>query len=327
MRCLALAEELTSRGNRVVFVSKPLPEVILREISAQRFPHLSLAAEVSSPAAEQSQLSDVLSSLTHPVIAILDGYDFTEEYQSWVKDRVELLICIDDLARSRFICDAVLNQNLGFRNDDYANLVGPCATVFVGPKFSLLRETYRSKAGAFEVGAKPQRVLITMGGGDRFDLTYKALAELACLENIEFDVILGPAYRHDSPAKRLGSKAPPTRSFTEVLDLAPYILNADLVICPSGSTVWQTCCIGAPLITFAVVDNQVPVAKGLAAEKAAVVIDRNWAEGELLRATVELIRSFDGRKLLSDRAKRVVDGRGVSRIIDWSENRLSAQVL
>lgn len=322
MRCLALAEELAFRGHQVVFVSTSLPEIIQNQINALRLHHVVMPAGAAL-SQEYPHLSEVLSSLTHPVIAITDGYHFDEQYQSWLKDRVELLVCIDDLATGKFNCHGVLNQNLGFREDAYVNLVRPGTAVFAGPKFALLLSQYRSRAGSYQVRPKASRILISMGGGDRPDMTFKALAELVSLENTQFDVILGPAYPHENPAARLGSKARNVSIHTNVLDLAVHIEEADVAICPSGSTVWQICCIGAPLITFSVVENQASVARGLAAERAAVVIERDWTKGELLHVATALLGDVENRTHLSVRAKRLVDGQGVVRVGDWIASQIS----
>jgi len=324
MRCLALAEELAQRGHQPIFVSKDLPGIIFHELQKLRLSHLLLDPGLTV-AQELGKLSRILSSLSRPIVAITDGYAFEEDYQAWLKARIELLICLDDLAANPFDCHAVLNQNLGFSEQDYQKLTPAGTTLFIGPKFSLLRRSYRAAAGEYKVRREPQRILISMGGGDRFDMTYKALCELEPLDGIEMDIILGPAYTHDDPIRRLGPKASERMHFyTDVLDLTPFILHADVVICPSGSTVWQIACVGAPLITFSLIDNQVGIARGLSAEKAAVVIDPHWQEGELRRITSDLLEDVEWRHNLSGRSKQIVDGQGVVRISDWIESHMTS---
>ncbi|PYS56083.1 MAG: UDP-2,4-diacetamido-2,4,6-trideoxy-beta-L-altropyranose hydrolase [Acidobacteria bacterium] len=322
MRCLALAEELAQRGHRPIFISKDLPGIILRELKTLQLSHVLLDSGLTLNQ-ELERLPGILSSLVSPVVAITDGYAFDETYQAWLKSRVDLLICLDDLAVNRFDCHAVLNQNLGFGEKDYQTLTAAGTTLFIGPKFSLLRASYRAAAGSHMVRLEPQRILISMGGGDRFDMTYKALCELAPLEGVEIDIILGPAYAHDDPIRRLRPKAYARMHLhTEVLDLTRFILQADVVICPSGSTVWQIACLGAPLITFPLIDNQAGIAMGLYAERAAVVIDPDWREGDLRRITSDLLNHVEWRQNLSGRSKQIVDGHGVVRITDWIESRM-----
>jgi UDP-2,4-diacetamido-2,4,6-trideoxy-beta-L-altropyranose hydrolase len=104
---------------------------------------------------------------------------------------------------------------------------------------------------------------------------------------------------------------------SEVQDMAALMLAADLALGASGISTWERCCVALPALTVAVAEHQSPVAEAVHNIGAAVFLGRAedvdtslWSQHIGALADPARLRS------VSAQAYSLVDGEGVSRILD-----------
>jgi UDP-2,4-diacetamido-2,4,6-trideoxy-beta-L-altropyranose hydrolase len=333
VRCLALAAELERRGIEPWFATRRAVGDLSHLIAARGYQVVRL----EGPAADEA--AEIRSSLPQqrrgrPFAAlVMDHYGLGEEWLKAARNLATLRLVIDDLADRRLTCEVVVNANLGVSPADYADLAAPATRLLVGTRFVLLRQPFLTarKAGRRPVGAV-ENVLVSMGGGDPFGATAKAVAAArSALPEARIVVVLG-ALCHVDPA--FGPEIEVHRAI-EAEAMASLMSDADIVIGAGGTTSWERCALGRPSVIVRVADNQNANATGLAAAGAA--IDGGAAGtldiGALAGLIGELAADVARRGDMSDRAWELIDGRGVERVANqidgvrvrkaaWSDGRL-----
>jgi len=301
MRCLALAQELSSRGVRIEFVSSELPAQLSSLITDAGY---ALAGNVPT--------CDWL---------VVDHYALGAEWEREQRERAAKIMAIDDLAGRAHDCDLLLDQNVLAADNPYRGSVPAGTRVCLGPRYALLRRAFaaeRRRAPA-RTGAL-RRVFVCFGGSDPRNHTSAALDALrpraAQLEAVE--VVIGAASPHaENVAARCRSL--PNAILHHGTDEMPAMLaRADLAIGAGGTMTWERACMGVPTIAFGVAENQIPVLEGLLRAEYA------WGDSSMPEPDVERIASWIDRALhsapqmrgMAARAAELVDGQGARRIAE-----------
>ena len=285
MRCLALAEPWLQAGSAVTLLTaSPPPALRARaEVLGVTIKELSAASDSPADASETIAFAQSLRATW----LVLDGYHFDAGFQRAVKSAGLRLLVFDDTAHAtHYAADFVLNQNLGASASLYPHR-DPTTRLLLGPRFVQLRGEFASfnaqaanprlsslapigGEGRGE-GARPPRVLVTLGGSDPDNATGEVLSVLRTIPNLTADLILGPANPH---AGALQSAIRNPQSAIHLHqnppDLPPLMARADLAICAGGTTAWELSFLGVPMLVLVLAENQRTNAERLAATGAAV---------------------------------------------------------
>lgn len=320
MRCRALAREWLAHGGRVTFVTTETPSDLLECVRRDGC-DVRLGPSGLRASEEMAWLLSLLKEEC-PAVLIADGYGFDVDYQRRIRPWVRCLVCLDDLPGRPFECDVVLNQNLGVARRDYELLVSSGTTVLLGPRYALLREGFREHSGIYRVRARRSKVLVTLGGSDQQNYTARVLADLAGLPDLEIDVVLGPMYGHGNPLEGIKVLHPDRVRVHQGLDgLLDLARQVDLAVTAAGSTVWELACLGIPMVVIGTAENQEAVLRGLRSEKAALVLGHleSLVSGDIAKEISSLLADPSRLQGFSQTASRLVDGRGVQRVVEVVE--------
>ena len=175
MRCLALAQAWKKQGDKVTFISSCESESLRNRITDEGFELVLIKESYPDPADFEITLSTINNSNSNNSWVVLDGYHFDADYQQSIKNNGNPLLVIDDLGHlDNYVADIILNQNIKAEDLNYS-----CETetkLLLGTNFVLLRDeflTYNNlKREIPEIGNK---ILVTMGGGDQNNITFKVL--------------------------------------------------------------------------------------------------------------------------------------------------------
>ncbi|MCA9796723.1 MAG: UDP-2,4-diacetamido-2,4,6-trideoxy-beta-L-altropyranose hydrolase, partial [Candidatus Eremiobacteraeota bacterium] len=169
--------------------------------------------------------------------------------------------------------------------------------------------------------APPKRLLVSCGATDPTNLTSLVLASLPARE-LEVTVALGSAAPHlDSVRSMVLDWSGPQRLelMTDVVEMAALMARADLAVGAAGSSCWECCCLGLPLVAVGAAPNQSDVVCLLQAEGAATVFSSPPSSRELEGALMRLLDDRELRQQRSERAAALVDGQGCARVSDRIE--------
>jgi UDP-2,4-diacetamido-2,4,6-trideoxy-beta-L-altropyranose hydrolase len=228
---------------------------------------------------------------------------------------------IDDLANREHDCDLLLDQNYSKNEDRYNGLVPGNCIQLIGPEYAILRPQFQKARGNLRKrNGGVNRILVFMGGADPKNVTSKVLRAIQMLErsDIAIDVVIGNLNPYHDEIKILTSKIPNTSCHHNVENMAELMASADLCIGAGGTTTWERCCAGLPTIAIILAENQKNVSESL--DKKEALINLGWyhnvTENNIKEGIEGLIDNPQKMVSMCDKSRRLVDGKGVGRVID-----------
>jgi UDP-2,4-diacetamido-2,4,6-trideoxy-beta-L-altropyranose hydrolase len=313
MRCLALADRLTERGEHVTFVTRAGEPAVLQRLAAHGCDVLALPRR-DDRGGDLAALLERAATIGAKA-AVVDVQGFGAAGQAAIRAAGLRLTVIEDMARTGFSADVVLNQNIGVRADTYA--VAPHTRLLLGPRYALLRRAFDGRTAA-PVAGRP-RVLVTMGGGDGDNVTLRAVQEADALDaDFALDVVLGPAFPHgESVLAAARSARHPAVVHRDPPDLVDLMAGATVAVSAAGSTCWELARLGVPAVLLALADNQEGNAAGLHAAGFAVALGEAPGDGlgPALRAALAALLADPARRArMAAVGRALVDGEGTARV-------------
>ncbi|MDD5306755.1 MAG: UDP-2,4-diacetamido-2,4,6-trideoxy-beta-L-altropyranose hydrolase [Deltaproteobacteria bacterium] len=315
-RTLVLAEELTIRGWKVVYVCRDLDGAPLSRIRDAGHGLVLLDADIDEP--KDTEATARAAREAGASWIVVDRYATDEQAHAlWRADGFKVL-AIDDVCEHTFDVDILLNQNTDATELPYRTRADTVR--LLGPRYALVRPAYRkARPAAPRKIDQVKQVMVFMGGGDPDDATGKVVEALGSLpQKLDVDVIVGSAYRYLERLQRLSEASPHrVRVLRDLPDLVEPMSRADVAIAAGGSVTWELCCMGVPMLLLPIADNQEGIACSLQRLGAAKRIGRS----ELIKPS-ELIADIEGSLIDADVLNRmahaclnVVDGYGFLRVI------------
>lgn len=321
-RCLVLAEALAERGWRPAFLMShqdaDTSELIAaRGLAVAPCRQLDLdEREVAIHPAAAGLIVDILSRRvrsrgsakidaylraaidSHPAVVLIDGL-FEEAYRSAGAPRLAAIVAPYVGAEA----DMPPNAGCWLRGGDYA----------------LLDPAYAASPPA-RPAASHGRILVTFGGADPQGVTLAAMAGVQDAGE-KARVIIGPWFAPDLVA-RIRAQAAAAPGVFELVESPPDLRRhyawADIALCGTGGTRYELAAMGVPALFAAIVPEHVAAGRAYAAAGIGwfmgyheAAVPTVWARG--IRA---LLDDPARRADMADRARRVVDGRGASRVAD-----------
>jgi UDP-2,4-diacetamido-2,4,6-trideoxy-beta-L-altropyranose hydrolase len=309
MRCLSLAQAWQDAGGRAVLAAAELPERL-----AARFRREAIDV-VALPARDDAGDGAATAALARRHAAawvVTDGHRFGPEHHAPIKAAGLPLLAIDDEGdHPAWLADVVLNQNLHATPALYGN--APAGTRrLLGPRWALLRRDFAKQRDRGPTVAGTRRVLATLGGGDPGPAGRLVGEALALVRAADVTVVVGPA--DPRPPAALPSSA---RVERDPADMAALMADADVVVAGGGTTCWELACLGAPAVVVTLADNQVPVARALAAAGAVVNLGDATAcsAAALATAVNRLLDDPATRAAMAAAGRALVDGAGAGRVV------------
>jgi spore coat polysaccharide biosynthesis predicted glycosyltransferase SpsG len=313
MRCLALAEEFTGRGARVL---------LLGDVGDVTWVRDQLPATIHRGASTPATLLDQAGNLALDVV-VLDSYLLDPDCAGVLRDAGVVTMAIVDADIRRQKADLYLDQNLGAESPPMA--VPDGARWLAGLDYALIRDRIRVLRPAAPRQPWPgaPRVLCVFGGTDPYRgapvLTRLLLATRVAVSATV--VCADPRLVELSRLAVAGSTlvvVPPTSSLPELM------ASADLVISAAGTSTWELACLGVATALVWVADNQRPGYAQATSHRLAAGLGQLEAlrdpDGTAARAAVGVLRNLLTEPALRSRlavaAFGAVDGLGRARVVD-----------
>jgi UDP-2,4-diacetamido-2,4,6-trideoxy-beta-L-altropyranose hydrolase len=194
-----------------------------------------------------------LQTLNTDDIVIIDGYEFKSEFELQIKKSGCLLICIDDLNDHHFFADIIINHGVRFKEKDFK--VQPNTKIFLGLKYILVREEFLAKSSNKYIDRnKLETVFISFGGTSNFSIVESAINAFERLNFKKINIVFGNINDYES----VKLKYDHINCFTgmnpnEIINL---MCSADLAFLPASTILLESFCVGLPIISGWVAENQ-----------------------------------------------------------------------
>ena len=315
MRCFAIAEAWIKAGGRVV-CRGTLPPTIAARYEAAGAKMDALPEGLRRGSAEDGQLVAAKAEQDAASVILLDGYAFDAAYLAGLRHRARVVAYVDDFVQHDLPVDVVIDPNAGAPLGGRGQGVTVCA----GSAFTPLRDEIASaKRPTRAFTHEPRSLLLTFGASDPARLSVPALrAAIAVATRLPLAVTVLAGAMHPDVATLEALAA--SKGVTLVRDakaVAPLFAAADFAFAAAGSTCWELCAMGVPMLLVAVADNQnvviEPIVKAGAARLFALADASDQAR---IEAAIESFVRQEASVLqtMSEAARHLVDGKGADRI-------------
>lgn len=324
VRCVALADELATRGWSVAFAAElsthmPVPGGIPYRIETMS------GSPADEPEALRTSWPDGVDLL------IVDHMDRGHAFESSCRPWARRILAIDGLCR-RHDCDILLdpvNSTLGGQEEQ--QVPAACVTL-LGPAHALLRPEFaRLRPDSLRrrrTDSSIHNILVNFGAFDPHGLTEIALKAIAqACPAAAVRIVLGGSGDRLAQLRQMAA----TLRLDAIVegwtfDMASALAVSDIAIGSAGSAAWERCCLGAPGIAVVMADNQRPVAELLARSGAAVVLGEWRGVGAEAIATAlrQLLDDRGLRDQLIESAAGLCDGSGAAEVAELATRMAAA---
>ena len=266
MRALALAEMLQADFDLTFAIKEPTAalEEQLKTVCQKviKLPETALLAEAETFA----------QTLTGNEILVLDGYQFTSEYQQILKQKGNVLVFIDDLHDRQIPADVILNSAGGLTPDLYQ--AAPYTRFCLGPDFALLRKPFREvQKPVWERDNKLQKLLICFGGADPENFTLAYARQLADQNTgFELEIVTGSAYRYQAELREFlkGKRYANWHQNLSAAELAHLMQQCAVALCSASVISYEYCAVNGMLFVLKTAGNQADLYRFLLAAGLAI---------------------------------------------------------
>lgn len=359
MRCLSVADALLKRGEEVLFVTADDTPVPL--LTKKGVPYRVLHTDYADMEAELPKLWNALSELPQgpgvPEAALpqrntfilVDSYYVTEKYLAALKKRITT-IYMDDIYAFSYPVDMLINYNIYGEEMGYEKDVAFADTkLLLGTEYVPLREEFAAGAGYAqsrkELSAETENVtpaedwlhqtaeqgrtadggiLITTGGSDSFNLAGQLLMEAMkydALKEKEYHVVSGSLNLNIGELQALAQKHENIHIHCNVTNMAELMEESEIALSAGGSTLYELCAMGVPVIAFSFAENQERlvqtfVKRGIAQYGGNYRTDGNKMIQNTIAGLETLLEDENLRTEYRKKARTLVDGKGADRIAE-----------
>jgi UDP-2,4-diacetamido-2,4,6-trideoxy-beta-L-altropyranose hydrolase len=321
MRCLALAKAWQGIGGRVSYLMAESVPALEERLTRESV----VLGRVTAPAGTVEDADQTVTSARSANASwlVVDGYRFGPTYIRRLKAAELRVLFLDDDGRFDFYpADAVLNQNISASSAMYGKRE-PYTRLLLGSEYVLLRPEFLAEPRAREHPVMVRRVLVTMGGSDPRNVTRKVLLALLRMETtFEARIVLGSGNPWRDELQVLADRRPGFQLERSPANMAPLMRWADIAVSGAGGTCWELAYLGLPAIVIALSRDQREIAQGLAGNDVAVSLGwhANLSEERISDALNSLLGDQRRRLAMSERGRKLVDGRGAARVVTFLRN-------
>jgi spore coat polysaccharide biosynthesis predicted glycosyltransferase SpsG len=226
-----------------------------------------------------------------------------DSYRTRADDRMRyrggVVVALDDLARDLDVA-LVIDPAPGSSRAPHRR----AGLVLAGAPYSLVDPALRT-LGARPPRMEPHTVLVATGASDADGVGF-AMAEaiVAACPELRVRLVLGPWGDRRIPVGVEAVERPD--------GLASELAAADIVVTAGGVALLESLCLGRPTVVLALAANQRANVDGVLAEGAALSAD----PAHVVDAVVRLLRCAPLRVELAEAGRRLIDGRGASRVAE-----------
>lgn len=351
MRCLSVADALLKRGEEVLFVTaddtpvplltkKGVPYRVLHtdyaDMEAELPGLLCILQELTQRAELPEEVLSRMSSQRKDIAILVDSYYVTEKYLAALKKRITT-IYMDDIYAFSYPVDMLINYNIYGEEMGYEKDAAFADTkLLLGANYVPLREEFSAGAGYVQsrkelslgaanvTPAEEGSILITTGGSDSFNLAGQLLMEAMkydALKEKEYHVVSGSLNPHIGELQALAKKHENIHIHCNVTNMAELMAESEVALSAGGSTLYELCAVGVPVIAFSFAENQERLVQTFARRGITQYGGNYRTDGnKMVQNTIAGLQKLCGDEALKTEYRRkalqLVDGRGAERIAE-----------
>jgi len=306
-RCLSIATELKNLGKKVIFLVKSEKD-FLAHIGDLNFSYIVLSGKTTNE--EINNCKKIINQIKN---LIIDLQSKNELYGKIFHGICKIAI-IDDVGGIKVYSDLLFNGHIVKKFHDY-DLVTKTKT-FLGSKYMPIRKEFLMEKDNVIISKGPiNNILISFGGSDDLNLTSKLIEKFAD-KKYNLTIVIGPTVINKNIIKELSEKYSNIHIKNSILNMASLMVKQDLAISSAGITSYELAYLGIPTILIPIDSFQSITANEMMSNGFGINYgfwDDNF---QRLQAIINELDEYEKRKIMFDCGRKIIDGKGVLRIIE-----------
>lgn len=317
MRCMSIARQLKNKNMDVVFIlSEDYASSLIRK---NGFRFICFKNQYDEKEQETERLIELISREKIDRL-LIDSYEVTYAYMETLR-KVCKIIYIDDLNRFRYPADMIINYTYGVDVTFYSSKGYQDEKFLLGSNYVPLRPEFAKSR--IKIQKDIFAVFLSTGGTDEFNVIIHMLKRLqqSKFKNVTKNVITGKFYKYTEELESMCQQDHTICKYHDIQDICTVMRKSDLAISAGGTTVSELCACGVPIICLSIADNQYAGIKAYADAGilfyAGDIRNNQKSVLDYIMRTAEILKDdYALRESMAVRAKKVIDGKGASRIAD-----------
>jgi len=321
MRCLALAQGWQDAGGNAVFAMAESTPAIDARLLSEGMEIVRLQALPNS--VQDARDVSALACDRDAAWVVVDGYRFDSEYQRNLRNAGLKLLFVDDLGQCElYYADVVLDQNAHASDRMYANRES-YTRLLLGPRYAMLRREFQTwREWRREIPAIGRKLLVTMGGSDPDNFTLRLIETLSriSIPDLKITVVAGGSNPQLAELQRTAAELGlPIHLVSNPSNMPELMAHSDIAIICAGGTLWELLYMGCATLSYFRTATQGQIVAELDAVGAVSSMGSvdDFEQNRLARALEEMIACQDCREKMAQMGRELVDGRGISRVLDY----------
>ncbi len=321
MRCLSIADAFRRKGEQSVFA---VADKAMRSLIEGRGYTVYVSGTDFKNMMQDAEQTVGLIHKYDARCVIVDSYYVTHAYLAELKNHTKV-VYIDDLVSFAYPVDMLINYNIYADATDYQTLYGEqnavLPTMLLGTKYVPLRSMFRD-VPPVEIEETVTDVLISTGGTDHLHLCLqllKAVKTDGSIPDLTFHFLIGAMNQDKKEIEKLAEGMSNAVLHYNVSDMKSLICSCDIAVSAAGSTLYEICACGVPLITYVLADNQYEGAKAFEEKGLALncgdMRDADNRPGIIINRLRRLSGDMNERLRMHSRMLDMVDGNGADNIV------------
>ena len=326
MRCIALAQGLRDHGVEPVFVMKDLDPSVALTVKNYGFTAELLPAGCDIDEDVSSTLESARRHGTYLIFTDL-GYLITSSnldvygrYHRKLKNPETYVVTLDVLYDGRLPSNLVINPYFFDKGRLASFMPGQHLN---GPEFFLFRKEFlESIKSEHEIRPEVQNILVSFGGSDLKNATGTVVRALARSNEQRFHVrvILGQGYPREYIPDLTAAVGPYLAQYVFIyssIAMADLLAWADLAILGGGLTKYEAAVTGTPALVIAQYESEIRPNVEFAAAGTLQYLGHidDVKENDIREAVTKISADYPGRVKMAQTGRKLVDGKGVERIL------------
>lgn len=246
---------------------------------------------------------------------LLDSYDTrSQDLEALRNAGFRVAVFDDGCLLDHYPCELIINSAPSAASLTYNGL--PETRLYLGPDYFPLREAFLNQTVRAKVPETAKTIIVTFGGSDHDDITTRALAALAAIEDdLDIIAILGPAY--DGRAEDMVERDSRIRILRNAPNVTAIMTSADIAIAGGGGTALELSFLGIPMVMLALSSDQVAIAEAMSAAGAQYLGPcDDVSANDITRSVQPLITDQTRRSNMNMAGRALIDGNGSRRLAE-----------
>lgn len=315
-RCLNVANSLKRNKIQVSFIID-YNKYVITKLKKLKFSFIVVPKHFSQ-SSEFEFTRDYLQKHRSDAL-IIDMREFGENLSKFLYEHNFKTILFDDAWCKNVYADLLFNGTNVAQYHNY-EIINPNSKQFLGPKFWILNDKfihYRKKS----ISIKKKRqytIVISLGGSDADNLTSHVVKSISKLENLNAYVIVGPFFSKYKRLKQFikSGNSVNIKLITHSNEIWKSFSLADIAISNGGNTLFELACLGIPTLCIPSVKHEIKYTESFALHNFSKNLGlRQKNPTKINNAILELLNDHKLQKTMCVSGKKIVDGKGLSRVL------------